>query len=1626
MNVIINLGDYGKIDVGLNIIYNGRKDSQVKIHGQRIELNEIENVIRNIKEVIEASVIIRNEKDNNKLVAFIVRKKNNLSDNKIKEILKEKLPIYMIPSTIVFISEMLYTPNGKIDKKSMLNFMENEKNENVYNKILTTTEEKIINNILNISNKKLQIDESFFNAGLDSFDIIRLSSTLSNLFNIDISIREIVKSDNIFELSKIIDSKEKNTKINVKKENTDVSVLTRSQKNIFYNYIKDTNSILYNTPCEITFNKAIDVKQLHKALNMVLNYHQAFKCNILIENGDPYLKYNKDSKIDIDIINSTYEQYKIIKDNFIIPFDLISDILVRIKIIIENKNIHILFDAHHIILDGTSIALLIKEIQQVYNRKETLIGSDQYMTYQALLLSENIFSSYSDILPTQIESDYKLIIDDNSYGERIHKSIDYNLMNEIKNFANRNNITVNSICMSALIITLSKYTYENQINIGTAITTRNTANHNMVGMFVNTIPFISNIDVNDSTLKFVKNINNNIFEIINNNEILDKNIEDNNSFIENFSIVYTYQNPNNSEIVLENHKATIEYLYRNTAKFDITFEILPRNNNMDIIVEYNANKYRYDKIYKLQLHYINCIKQIINSKMLKDIDIVDEEEKKKVLSINNNLKKCKYLSIQQLFQSIVNSNSKKLAVVYKEQNLTYEKLDLYSNNLAKLLKSNGINYGDTVAIIMDKSLEFIICVFAIIKAGGVYLPIDTNIPQERLKYMLDNSKTNIILLKNGLDGIFENKKNKYQVINVSIDNLNNDIYIYENIKGNIKDDCYIMYTSGSTGHPKGVVIRQEGIIGLVKDINYMSISKNDKVALSGTISFDASVFEMWLALLNGLTLYIIDKENLLQQSLFEKYINYNNINIMLLTTALFNSFVTYKPEMFKNVKYLLTGGDVFSYKSGNMLLRKNKKINLINAYGPTESTVITTTYNYKQIHESDVPIGKPINNTNCYAVDIFNNIAPIGAIAELLIGGPRIMIRYKNNEEETNKNLMYYNLEKGMVYRTGDLVKLNDDLQFIFKRRKDTQIKINGYRIEVNEIITRLLEIEGIKEVEIIVNKKTNNKITAYIIADNGITENEILSKISTKLPFYMIPSNIVMLDNMPMTVQGKVDRKLLSNMNFKKENKVIIARTKEEKALVNIWKKILNKNNIGINENFFDIGGDSILATQFTMECNKERLSYTYKDIYNYPTIEKLLKKSSELIDEKYNITKFNYNKLLSNIKKYKHRNNRINAKNILITGATGFLGAHVLGNFIDNFDGIAYCLVRQKDTDSKERLLNKMHYFFNNKYDKYFDSRIIVINGDLILNKLGMEESLYNNIIGKIDAIINCAAYVNHFGNLDKFIELNTNTVSNLINICLEYNKELYHISTLSVSGNMLESGQIEQKIAFDKTFDENDLFFGQKLNNPYVYSKYLAELKIIEYLAKGLRATIIRTGNLTGRYFDGKFQPNVEQNAFANRIKAFSYMKLIPNSLLDFNIEFTPVDYAADAICKSVFVNLEKMLIMHVYNDNYIDIKNVLKALEINKINIKVINTQDFNKILKEHILKKDPNIDGIIIDINEKDDIKYTTNITISSDKTKKYLRLSKFTWPKIKIDYLVKYFGDLINLGFLERGENNND
>ncbi|WP_338400464.1 amino acid adenylation domain-containing protein [Bacillus thuringiensis] len=649
------------------------------------------------------------------------------------------------------------------------------------------------------------------------------------------------------------------------------------------------------------------------------------------------------------------------------------------------------------------------------------------------------------------------------------------------------------------------------------------------------------------------------------------------------------------------------------GKFDLMLNSIETSKTLRFSLDYCTELFTQETIENLCEHYINVLDNVINSNEMKisEIDLLSESEKNQILYEFNNTKAVypKDKTIQELFEDQAKKTPDNIAIVFEDEKLSYKELNEKANCIARVLRNKGVKPDTIVGIMVDKSLETITGILGILKAGGAYLPIDSDYPKKRIEYMLKDSESNILLSKKNLVESIEFNGEIIDLLNEELFNLDrNNLEIINSSS----DLAYVIYTSGTTNNPKGVLCEHKNVVRLVNNTNYIEFSKDDKILQTSSMVFDASTFEVWGALLNGLELYLSKNEGIILPELLEKFVDKNNITILWLTSELFNQIAEENIDVFKGLRYLLVGGDVLSPKYISLVRNQFTNLKILNGYGPTENTTFSTTYLIEKEYSSNIPIGKPITNSKAYIVDGNFNLNPVGIYGQLCVSGDGLARGYLNRPELTAEKFVENPFESGAkMYKTGDLAKWLPDGNIEFLGRMDNQVKIRGFRIELGEIENRLLRHKDIKEAVVVVkeNKNHEKEICAYVICEKEITQLNLKKYLKESLPEYMIPVHFMRLEKMPLTFNGKLDRKSLPEpIRDTTLNKYEAARNEIEEKLVKIWSEVLGIEKVGINDNFFELGGHSLKITVVISKIHKELdRKVPLKELFKSPTIKEL-----------------------------------------------------------------------------------------------------------------------------------------------------------------------------------------------------------------------------------------------------------------------------------------------------------------------------------------------------------------------------------------------------------------------------------
>lgn len=1324
------------------------------------------------------------------------------------------------------------------------------------------------------------------------------------------------------------------------------------------------------------------------------------------------------NKHELEYFEKSFPKEPIIKEN---------QLAFRAKILRfkkQDKAILVL-NVHHLITDAWSMSITLNEIYDNYNKitNNSEIDDREAPSYIDYL---NNYDKYLE--STKFEKD-KLYWED--YFKTIPNIVSFKDANKkISNDSNREVFTINELLsnqinaycekhkISVYIFFLTIYSiyFRNILNVNNFVIANPILNRSNIrekettGMFVSIMPFIINVLENTTFEEYAKSIASSQMQMYRHlkypfEEIINDLRKTHNISGEIYDIVFSYQNSDIPDFCkwLPNYNQ-VESLQIHLKHLNL------KNNNLSIHYDYLTDIFSKDDIQTMHLRILSIINSVLTKENINtnDIEILTVKEIRQHQMAYNQTTRLypKYSNIVKQFEKIARRYPNNIAVQDKETCLTYKQLNNYANILAKKILDNDIQT-QNIAFSLKRNVNIYVAILAILKTGKTFVPIDPDYPIERIKYMLKNSDIEILISTKEFANAANFEGTLLQIEDIDFSQTKNNLNI------DIPNDsiCYTIYTSGSTGIPKAVQIKHYNVLNFAysmqKKLNYNPFAKQKAISLT-TVCFDIFIFETFVSLLSGITVFIADELTCNNPKLLSKTIDDFKITKILTTPSRINLlFIDNKyANSLKNIQEIILGGEPFTEN----LLRNLKSITsskIYNLYGPTETCVYST---FKDLtNTSDITIGTPIANTQVYILNENRKMMPDKSIGEIAIGGDGVGGGYFNNPEKTNKAFIKNPYGNNTIYLTGDLGYYNNNKELVCLGRKDHQIKVRGYRIELNDISNNILKYDGISKCTVIDGVKNGKQyLVAYYTTSKKIEKLDLLKYLNANIPNYMIPNYFIELDDLPLTLNHKVDRSALPEPT--KENIIsedfVSPQSKTEKILHKYIRQELGLSRLSITYDLFNYNIDSLDIICIQTKLLDENIKLNTQDFYKYRTIKKL----AEKIDLENIDIEQNYSEGLNNINNsfLKHRDGYAELKKndydtVLITGITGYLGIHVLNQFLDKSKSKIIAIVRDKNGISGNTRLKDLYKFYFNK--RLPLKRVTIINTDITKKNLGLNKDIYNKLSNRIDLVINCAANVHYYGEYEDFKKINIDVPNSLSDFCMQNNIKMMHISTMGVSGNYL----VNMEKGFSN-FSEDDFFVGQHYNdNIYIQTKFEAEKLLYEKAQKGLKATIIRVGNLTGRYSDGHFQKNISENAFYNILRIILKYRIIPNTMLSSFLEFTPIDLCANAIY-TIITNVDTdKRVFNVFNQNYLSVENLLNILKLLNINVDVISGNEF----KERILqltKQHPEeniLKGAVNDIDNQAGLSFVSSINQQNFATNHYLEKSNFVWPIITKDYLNK-------------------
>ncbi len=977
-------------------------------------------------------------------------------------------------------------------------------------------------------------------------------------------------------------------------------------------------------------------------------------------------------------------------------------------------------------------------------------------------------------------------------------------------------------------------------------------------------------------------------------------------------------------------------------------------------------------------------------------------------------------TIVSLFRAQVQKHPDQRALSGKGPSYTFQELDEVSDRVARNLMAAGVQPQSFVAFLLPRTTALPVILLGILKAGAAYVPIDCSYPEERIRYILSDSQAGLLVTSADLDDpgcpvidpttLFDAPSTP----NVPLPAIAQDWL------------CYIIYTSGTTGRPKGVMIEHRGIVNFMHPGNNefnRDICANGKgIVAVGSICFDISMFELFSTLLNGVPVVFADEDGMNNPDALAHYITENDANILHCTPSRLLAYLDEPSfhEAMRGVDIVLAAGEAFTQPLLDAL-RKATSARLYNGYGPTEITIGATVGRITD----RITIGSTIAGAQIYLLDQNHRLVPPGATGEIAVAGYGVARGYLGRPDLTAER--FIQLQDGpiadRVYLTGDFGYALPDGNLAYCGRNDEQVKLRGLRIELKEVERCMESFPGIRQCAVLVRPIDGREhLCCFYSAAEPYDVDDLKQYASGFLTRYMVPDLFVFLADLPHTTNGKIDKRALENQDIHVERTYIPPRNALERKMCQIFAQILNlpAEEIGATDSFFDLGGTSLLAAHIILLAKHEGIALEYGQVFDHPTVRELVQCCVQDADmPQAEIPAEDGNQLCTPQEAVvlhdalRHNRNYHKGQHslgtVLITGATGFLGIHVLYELLTTGYNKIYCMVRPKNNlTSEKRLKGSLFYYFENNFAESFGHRLFAVDGNLLQEDI---VSLPEGV--KIDTVINCAADVSHFGVDNRIRQTNVDGVRNVIQFCKKHDAALIHISTLSVGGF------IDRDMAdIGVSLSEQRLWVRQDLSNAYLESKFTAEKLILLETTQGLRAKIMRVGNLQGRIADGEFQMNRATNGFTKLLQSMVRTGRCPQSMARSWINFSPVDAVARAICRMAGSSPE-YTVFHIFDSNDLPVSKLLIQLTALGYPVQAIPDDEFDEFMLH--AAENPSfsgaLDGFLTQVTGG---RHMIETPCESGFSIRALEQEGFSWPEITDEYLSAYLTGLDTLGAFQQ------
>lgn len=1534
-------GDLVRLQPDGEIDYLGRLDKQVKIRGFRIELTEIERAIERIHGVNKAVVVTREIEGDKQLYAFY-EGEQEISNHTMTTTLSAQMPSYMVPLSFQRIDQIPMTVNGKLNTQALPNPETRLQSDyaaprNEMEQLLC----QIFEEVLHI--ERVSIHDHFFELGGHSLKATLVVNRIERELHKSVTVGDLMKYPTVALLSSRLEdvSETHSEAMPIVTSNQQAYPASAAQSGMYFLWQLNPDDTVYNVPFIWQLSAPLDIAKLRHAVSQLIERHEILRTQFGMENQHVYQYIQNCYTPDFEVVTLDEHDPQVLVERMVQPFDLEHDRLLRIRYIQTPEDDFLFMDTHHSVNDGMSQTLILDELSQLYQDKSLPAMTHQYKDYSEWIKQRDMTDHQAfwhqllaETSPTlELPLDYPRPHVKSTEGDMYQWRLDEGLSHKIRQYVQQHEVTDFMFFMSVIMVLLSQYSRQEEIVLGSVMSARTHPDtERMLGMFANSVVFKGQPTHNKPWLTFLDEMKTMSlaayahqdypFSVLV-DELIAQRDASRHPF---FDVIVVRQNNEAHHAHFGHSRLTHQPPKSTTAKFDLSFIIEEAHHQFVWNIEYRTDLFQKETIQHMCDQFAVMIQTILDQDLLRIGQLpIAQPDMRQWVETHVTPKPMAYPeqeTVGSRIEQLALQTPEATAMIFDNQHHSMHRLYRRALAIARHLYEQGCRKGDRVALLMTRGPEMIESMIAAAWLGCPYVPIDPDYPVSRIDFILKDAEVKHILTNAPSHSTTVTtsdvrscviREDDAQVIQSS-----------EHVEAN--DVLYMIYTSGTTGQPKGVQITHRNVMNLVTGWSqFIQLTSQDVLLQYANIVFDASVMEIYCALFNACPLVIASERERKDIFALEHCLRTQHVTVASIPAQLCMMMNDY------HLRCLLTGGSV---STPELVDRVRPHCEMyVNAYGPTESTVITTAWmDDGKSTLQRVPIGRPLPNVQVYIMSE-GRLCGVGVPGELCIAGDSLAKGYLNRPEVNAQAFITHPWGDGQLYRTGDLARYLNNGEIEFLGRIDQQQKLNGYRIELEEITNQMNQIAGVLDSAVTVDRtRAHPFLVGYYVAETEQAD-VIRRALTDQLPQYMVPQVFIKLDQLPLTPNGKLDTKALPAEDSQQVRTLTPPRNEQEQQYIDVFEQVLNVSPIGIDDDFFEFGGNSLATMKVVMLLKNKRIETSMQAIYEYRTIRALLNQSeSTQLNVPGNIDALQM--MIATNQTPLSKVSQQTLGTVLLTGATGFLGAYLLYEITERHSRV-HCLIRaESESQARDRLIDNLNHYFEPSTREKMMHNVDIIYGDTNQD--------FTQLATSIDTIIHAAARTDHFGEDDDFYEANVKSTAQLIALAKRAQAQLIYISTLSVAGAFSE----EQE---DTLFSETAIFKNQQITSPYARSKFYAELEVLQAMREGLKAKMMRVGNLTSSRHGNITMKNMRTNRFSIVMHDLLQLDKIGVSVAQTPISFSFVDEAAQMIVQFAEIQQSTYNIFHITNNHEYTMQSMLEKLT--NRTIKVVDDATFDQYVHD---------------------------------------------------------------------------